>query len=107
MALLLSNVSPIPGDLDADPDLARWVRISALLEVDTNYLPLLYTFVGENPHTWHVIYNGITGLFSPLFAEHSTVQVAGQQYTFSLLPTGGWWASPVAISFGQYQEADL
>jgi hypothetical protein len=104
MPLDLRNLVPAVGPLDADPEKARWTKIIADLEIEPGFVPLVFAKVGDAPYMWHVVYDGVAGGFAPLFVEHSTVQVTGLVHTFSLLPTGGWWESPVAITFGEFKE---
>ena len=111
MALQVTNVVPAPGELSPDGDTARWIRISADLEVDPGLVPFVWTKLRNDPHSWHVVYDGVAGVsaaqegFSPLFREHSTISQLGQVYSFSLLPLGGWWGSPIVINWGQFAEA--
>lgn len=111
MALEVTNVVPGPGELNPDGDAARWVRIAADLEVDVGFVPFIWARLRDNPHAWFVVYDGVAGAgtpelgFAPLFRDHGTVSQLGQVYSFSLLPVGGWWGSPVEIFLGQFQEA--
>jgi hypothetical protein len=105
VALDLSDLSPAPGELDPDPETARFTPITAVLEVESGFVPMVFAKIGTAPHTWHVVFDGVASAFSPLFDEHSTIQSVGDVHTFSVLPTGGWWASPAVFTFGQFEEA--
>lgn len=105
MPLDLRNLSPVPGELNVDPETARFTKIGAVLEVEAGFVPMLFVKAGADPYTWHVVYDGLALAFSPMFDERSTVEIAGDIYTLELLPTGGWWASPLVFTFGQFQEA--
>lgn len=104
MTLALSSVLPIAGLLDPDPDVARFTPITADLEVDVGFVPVVYAKLGD-PYMWHVVFDGILSAFSPLFDEHSTILTVGQISSLVLLPTGGWWDSPIVLTYGQFQEA--
>lgn len=106
MALDLRNIVPAAGQLDTDPETARFIPVTADLEVEAGgFLPMVFAKLGNAPYMWHVVFDGLAAAFSPLFDEHSTIHTVGLVHTFSLLPTGGWWASPVVFTFGQFKEA--
>lgn len=107
MAAALANLSPAEGQLAADNETARFTHVTADLTVDAGTLPIIWAKVstngGASAFFWHLVYDG--SAFAPLFAEHSTVEQAGQVYSFDLLPTGGWWDTAVELTWGQFSEA--
>lgn len=80
------------------------------MTIDSARAAVVVAQVGASPWMWHCVY--AEDGFAPLFDEHSTVGIVDNgdgttTYTFSFLPIGGWWSTPVALAPGQFQEAEL
>lgn len=106
----LENLTPAPGEIDTDEEVGRFVPITGDLTITAALVvPQVYARLGT-PHTWHLVFDGSRDpnqQFAPLFAEHSTVEQTGDVWSFSILPTGGWWTSPIEVVFGQFLEATV
>ncbi len=109
----LTDLAPAEGEIDPDPEVARWTPITAAFTLSAG-VPMVYARIGNEPHTWHLVFDGARAVaeplapevgFSPMFADHSTVTVVGSVWSFSILPLGGWWNTPIELTWGQFQEA--
>lgn len=98
---LLISATPAPGALGATFDAARWTPLVVVFTVPSGYPAKATAKVGADGLDLTVYDQGV---FTPLFAQHSTFQTAGGTVTMSILPIGGWWAAPV-LSVGLFKEA--
>jgi hypothetical protein len=62
---------------------------------------LIHAKIGNEP-TWPVVHYGPPlqqiSRFAPAYREHSSANMAGGAGDFSILPIGGWVASPIVIT---------
>ena len=72
---LYTGTTPEPGAMGSDQDTARWTELVFDLEPDGDDVPILLIQFGSTPYDTLALYDG--SAFSPLFAEHSSVEVSG------------------------------
>lgn len=80
--------------------LGRFDPVTATLYVVAPQNPLVFAVVGS---LHLLVYDGTT--FTPFFAEHSTATDNGGNWTFGIVPNGGWWRSNVQIFYAAAQAA--
>lgn len=97
----ITNFVPAPGNaLGVDRETARWTPITFDVQsVTASHSIAIWAKLGTNPYWTLLVYDGTE--FQPLFADHSTVDEAAGVFSFSILPTGGWWDPPTleAVEF--------
>jgi hypothetical protein len=100
---LLISATPTPGALGATFDAAKWTPVVIVFTVPpAPFQPAAWAQIGADGLEF-IAYKGAQG-FSPLFAQHSSIQVVGSTVTLTLLPIGGWWAAPI-VTPGLFLEA--
>jgi hypothetical protein len=90
----IANFSPAHGGaLGADRETARWTPIIFDVQsVTADHSVAIWVAMGDNPYWKLMVYDGAA--FAPLFSDHSSVTENAGVFSFTLLPTGGWWDPP-------------
>lgn len=98
----IHGVSPASGaSLGATFDNGRWTPIDLTVRKGSATLPLIWGKLSSDGFAWLVIHDGTD--FAPLFATTSSVTPSGENLVYSILPLGGWTASP-EIYVGEFAE---
>lgn len=98
------SLSPAAGQINVDPEIAKWTPIVARVQLGAAQKPYIFAVIGT---MWWAILDGEAidsdgnlANFSPMFRERSTkVRNGDTDWTLSILPNGGWWRTPIDIKF--------
>ncbi len=100
--------STTPGQLDPNPDVARWIPIHLSFVAPAGYHVVINAQIGLDSALWMTAYDeqiaGDVGdaALAPLFSDKSSVSIAGsfsvgRTVTMDVLPNGGWQRPDVKL----------
>jgi hypothetical protein len=100
----ITNFAPAHGGtLGADREAARWTPITFdVAALTASHAIAIWAKLGTDPYWTLLVYDGAA--FQPLFADHSSVVENAGVFSFTLLPTGGWW-DPPSIEVVEFEAA--
>lgn len=103
-----SMSATVPGQLSADPAVARWTPVHLEFSAAANYNVVIVVKIGVDSSLWLTAYDekisGTQGqdALSPVFSGKSVANVVGdfgtpRVFSMDILPNGGWQRPEVTV----------